>query len=141
MHLSCASSEEDPRATVDYLSPAIEACFRILGKHGPALTLRLALERGFLPGATMWHDQQVDDAFPWDSLEVPELVERARREFTAGRVAVLWEGEGLRDMFRAQEGDLERKGWEIVDAKEGAILRDYRNWPPILTMHFTLRRK
>lgn len=139
VHLSCAS-EKDLEVDVDYLSPAIEACFRILGKDGAALTLRLTLECGFLPGAKVWRDEQIDDAFRWDSLEVPDLVERSRVDFTADRVAVLWEGLGLRDMFQEQQGVLESKGWEIVDAREGEIPRNYRDWSPILTMPFVLRR-
>lgn len=140
VHLSHAP-EQDSEAVVDYLSPAIEACFRILGKNGPTLTLRLILERGCLPGARIWFDEQIEDAYNWDRLDVPDLVERSRRDFTADRVAVLWEGFSLRVLFREQQGVLESKGWEVVDAKEGEIPRKNSPWPPILTMLFTLRRK
>lgn len=46
---SCDSGK-DSREPVDYLSPAIEACFRILGKAGRALALRLVLSEDFIPG-------------------------------------------------------------------------------------------
>ena len=76
---------------VDHLSPAIEASFSILGKNRPTLTLRLILERWYLPGVQMLFDEQMSDAYRWDSMALPDLVERPRRDYSNSRVQVLWE--------------------------------------------------
>jgi hypothetical protein len=106
-----ASSPRPPQA-VEYISPAIEACFRILGQAGPALTLRLILPRGVLPGVSVWYEG-------WDSMAIPEQVEKSRTEFTARRVIVLWEGVGLRPTFLQQRATILAQGWEIIEEREG----------------------
>jgi len=91
-----------PRA-VESISPAMEACFRILGKAGPALTLRLVLPDGVLPGMLVRSEG-------WDSMAIPEQVEKSRTELTAQRVIVLWEGVGLRPQFLEQRATILAQG-------------------------------
>jgi hypothetical protein len=128
-------SGKDSREEVDYISPAIEACLRILGKAGHALTLRLALPQSCLPGVEGWC------AF-WDSLAVPDQVERSRREFTANRITVLWEGSregvGIRDELLGKQAIIEAKGWEIFDIRDGPTKGAGRFKRP--TILFTARR-
>ena len=63
---------------VDYVSPAIEAVFRILGLSKTTLRLDLIMEPGFLPGVQLAIDDYIPDSNRW-SLEIPDHVERMRR--------------------------------------------------------------
>jgi hypothetical protein len=129
------NSGKDAQEAVDYLSPAVETCFRILGKVGHALTLRLILPQKYLPGVEGWC------AF-WDSLAVPDQVERSRRKFTANRITVLWEGSregvGIRDELLGKQAIIGVKGWEIVDIRDGLTKGAGRFKRP--TILFTARR-
>ena len=127
---------------VDHLDPAIEACFRILGRNRLPLSLVLELDMHFLPGLTMFHDPH--SYGDWDfSLDLPVVIEKCRQELTAdsgatSKVEVLWKGECWRDQFTRQTKRIQDKGWVILDAKEGYIPHDTY---PQYTMQFTLRRK
>jgi len=126
---------------VDHLDPAIEACFRILGKNRSSLSLVLLLDMDLLPGLTMFHDPHSGE--DWDfSLDLPVVIEKCRQELTAdsgatSKVEVLWKGECLRDRSTSQTKLIQDKGWVILDAKEGYIHHDRY---PKFTMLFTLRR-
>ena len=127
---------------VDHVDPAMEACFRILGKTGSALSLVLRLDPHLLPGAQMMFDEQHPDSHHF-GLDLPILIEHLRRDFTAdsgtaSRVDVLWKGECLRDRFTDQMGRIQDQGWVIVDQAEGSVGHDRH---AVLTMRFTLRRK
>ena len=127
---------------VDHLDPAIEACFRILGKNRSSLSLVLVLDMHLLPGLTMLYDPHSSE--DWDfSLDLPVVIEKCRQELTAdshakSKVEVLWKGECLRNQFTSQTKLIQNKGWVILDAKDGYIHHDRY---PKLTMLFTLRRK
>ena len=129
---------------VDDVDPAIEACFRILGKDGPALTLALILAPEYVPGVQLWTDQQDSDLGRW-SMEIPDLVERFRQEYTAergtkSRIEMLWKGNCARAQFTEKKEAIQNIGWEILDAKE-AEDSHYNFEHPRLMMQFTLRRK
>ena len=127
---------------VDHLDPAIEACFRILGKNRSSLSMVLVLDMHLLPGLAMSHDPY--SWKDWDfSLDLPVVIEKCRQELTANsgatsKVEVLWKGECSRDQFMSQTKLIQDKGWVILDAKEGYIHHDRY---PKFTMLFTLRRK
>ena len=127
---------------VDHLDPAIEACFRILGKNRSSLSLVLELDMHLLPGLTMLYDPH--SGGDWDfSLDLPVVIEPCRQELTAdagatSKVEILWKGECGRDQFTSQTKLIQDKGWVIVDAKERYIHHDRY---PKFTMLFTLRRK
>ncbi|KAH6723702.1 hypothetical protein BKA61DRAFT_586950 [Leptodontidium sp. MPI-SDFR-AT-0119] len=136
MRVACSyDSGHDSRKGVDCLSPAADACFRILGKVGHDLTLRLVLPQGLLPGVEGW-------CMGWDSLALPDQIERLQREFTAGRVIVLWEGilggVGIREKLLGKQAVIKAKGWEIVDIKEGLTQNNKQFQRP--TTLFTIRR-
>ena len=127
---------------VDHLDPAIEACFRILGKNRPSLSFVLVLDRHYLPGVRVMYDEQHRYAYCF-SLDMPVMIEKCRQHFTAdhgvtSQVEVLWKGECIRDQFTKQTTLIQDKGWVIVEAKEGYIHHDRY---PLDTMLFTLRRK
>lgn len=127
-----------------YLDPAIEACFRILGKPGSNITLEIVLPAGFVPGAEVWIESQVPDFYCWNSIEILDSIERSRKEF-GSRVEVVWKGSGLRHLFLQQKELIQERGWEILEAKEGEISPQapahFPQWGPILTVLFVLRRK
>ena len=126
---------------VDYVSPAIEAVFRILGPSKTTLRLDLIMEPGFLPGVQLAIDDYVPDSNRW-SLEIPDHVERMRREFTAAsggdnKVEVVWKGSGSRDYFDREVGHIRKIGWEILEVEER--YRQPERWGPLIL--FTLRRQ
>ena len=127
---------------VDHLDPAIEACFRILGKNRSLLSLVLVLDLYLLPGLELYHDPHSGEN--WDfSLDLPVVIEKCRQELTAdsgaiSKVEVLWKGECGRDQFASQTKLIQDKGWVIIDAKERYIHHDRY---PKFNMLFTLRRK
>ena len=128
--------------TVDDLDPAIEACFRIIGKNGSPLSLVLLLDMHLLPGLEMLHDLHCGTEWTF-SLDLPVVIERCRQEFTAdscgtSQVEVLWKGECWGDRFTSQTRFIRDNGWVILDAKRRYIDLDRH---PIFTMLFTLRRK
>lgn len=131
-----------PEGRVDHLDPAIEACFRILGKDRAPLSLVLVLDMYLLPGVVVFYDPH--SGRDWEfSLDVPVAIEKCRRELTGdsygtSKVDVLWKGECLRDRFTSQTELIREKGWVIVDAEERYIHHD--RYPKFMIL-FTLRRK
>jgi hypothetical protein len=69
-------------------------------------------------------------------------VERSRREFTANRVTVLWEGNasgaGIRDELLGKQAIIEARGWEFVDIRDGPTKGEGKFRRP--TIFFTVRR-
>lgn len=102
--------------TPHYLDPAIEACFRILGESGARLSLKLLLGR-YIPGVVLWEDEQVEDAYRWGGMDIPNEIERVR-ELYAGRVDVIWQCQGQKSKHIEQRELIQRKGWEIVGEKD-----------------------
>ena len=138
-------STPDEDGCVDHLDPAIEACFRILGKSRPALTLTLRLNRHLLPGLFPYKHPQ---DFNYFSMDLPVMIEKPRQELTTGsdgksQVDVLWKGECLRDRF-AHHADKQIRGnrWVIVEREDGYLDHDGLSGNRIiLTTLFTLRWK
>ena len=127
---------------IEYLDPAIEACFRILGKDRPALTLMLILTPHYLPGVRVMLDEQNPEDY-FFSLDIPVMIEKFRQDLTANsgtksRVEILWKGGCFRDRFVDQIKLIQNSGWMIIDAKEECTHRDTY---PVFMMLFTLRRK
>lgn len=98
-----------------YLDPAIEAIFCILGESGVSLNLELLLGR-YLPGVVLWRDEQVEDAYHWGSMDIPDEIERVRVLY-AGCVHILWRCQGPKAKHIEQRELIQNKGWEIVDEK------------------------
>lgn len=127
---------------VDYLDPAVEACFRILGRSKSTLTLRLVLGKHLLPGVELMFNDQHPKAYLFE-LDLPVLIETFRRDLTsitdaAGRVDVLWQGECLKDKFDEQIELIRDQGWLVVSTAQGSIDMEVSRK---LTVLFTLRRK
>lgn len=137
-----SSSAPFEEGFVDYLDPAIEACFRILGRSKSTLTLRLILDEHLLPGVELMSDEQHADAYTF-KLDLPRLIETYRRRLTsgpdaAGSVDVLWQGECLKDRFEEQIERIGDQGWLVVDTAKGSVDWGSTGKPMVL---FTLRRK
>ena len=137
-------STPDAKGWVDHLDPAIEACFRILGKNRPALTLMLKLDRHHLPGVHVMTDHYFPDLY-YFNLDLPVMIEKIRQDFTVNsdgtsQVEVLWKGECKRDQFADQTELIQDSGWLIVEREEiymgPASTGDHESF-----MGFTLRRK
>ena len=129
--------------TVEHLDPAIEACFRILGKNRPPLQLVLLLDIEQLPGVELSYDEQHpdDDTF---TMDVPLMIERCRQDLTAShdgtsRVEILWKGEFSKRGFIAEEKLVQENGWAIIEAEE-RINDDVDEYCKY-TIMFTLRLK
>ena len=93
------------------LDPAIEACFRLLGRRRTPLELVLVQEPGYLPGMLGDHGQRT-----------VKKIEHYRRKHTqeaSGRatVDVLWEGSCATQTFLRQEM-LVRKSFDILDQQK-----------------------
>ena len=91
---------------VNHLDPAIEACFCILGKNRPALTLMLRLDRDHLPGVHVIIGYPFPDMHEF-GLKLSVVIEKFRQDFTVNsdgtsQVEVLWKGECKRDLFAEQ---------------------------------------
>lgn len=141
---ACLQRNSPPFAEgrVDHLDPAIEACFRILGKNRSPLSLVLVLDMHLLPGLVMFHDPHSGEDWNF-SLDLPVVIEKCRQELTAdsgatSKVEVIWKGECWRDQFTGQTKLIQDNGWEILEAKEVFTHHDRY---PLFTMLFTLRRK
>ena len=129
---------------VDHLDPAIEACFRILGKNRPALTLMLRLDRHHLPGMHLLTDHHFPDLY-YFNLDLPVMIEKFRQDFTANsngtsQVEVLWKGECKRDQFADLAGPIQDRGWLIVEKEESYFNQDSTDDHEFF-MGFALRRK
>ncbi|KAN0102186.1 hypothetical protein V8E51_012696 [Hyaloscypha variabilis] len=116
--VSCSQPTEED--ALDFVDPAIEACFRILGVHGAQLQLTLLLAPPFLPGVNVWvanPETYEPEFWPWYSLDIPRNIERCRTEFLS-RADVLWFGKGRKDMFFKQTEEIREKGWEVLETKD-----------------------
>jgi hypothetical protein len=103
--------------TPHYLDPAIEAIFRLLGESGVRLSLELLLGR-YLPGVVLWQDEQVEDAYRWGGMDIPNEIERVNGLY-ACRVDVLWRCWGQKSKHIEQRELIQKKGWKILDEKDG----------------------
>lgn len=106
--------------TVDYISPAIEAVFRILGSEGLKLQLLLLLEFANLP-ETMYN---ISGQLSGWSGEVPDHIERMRRQFTGYpngdgvRVDVQWKAMFFKSEFESRARKIENDGWDVLKMQE-----------------------
>ncbi|EPE30123.1 hypothetical protein GLAREA_12846 [Glarea lozoyensis ATCC 20868] len=112
----------DQRGTsFDYVSPAIEAVFRILGSEGSRL--QLLLQKGFTPllmGDGMYNDYDYGYRYGW-SEEVVDHVEQMRRQFTkcpngdGPRVDVQWKTTFFKSQFELKAREIEDNGWGVLE--------------------------
>ncbi|KAH6724333.1 hypothetical protein BKA61DRAFT_27660 [Leptodontidium sp. MPI-SDFR-AT-0119] len=116
----------EPGPTRDYVSPAIEAVFRILGAAGSKLRILLLLGFADLPEIT-----RVNGRLEGWSAEVPDHVEEMRRRITgdagngnvdeegaAGRVDVRWRAMFFKEGFEERVGRIEEDGWDVLDVRD-----------------------
>ena len=154
------SMEPAEEGLMDYVDPAIEACFRILGtksNRGASLTLTIMLDQYYLPGLELLEFEQLSDRYTFD-LAVPIMIEKMRLDLTATPppppppdddaaaaadcgVKVLWKGECAKEQFVDHMERIPDCGWVILDQKEGKIHDFHDDGSPLCTTLFTLRMK
>jgi hypothetical protein len=120
---------------LQYIDPAIQACFRLLGsgRSGSPLTLVLVLRAG-VPGVDVKLGLSV---LP---MALPNFIEGVRQEF-ARSVRVLWNCVGRRDAVIKQTSSIQAKGWEVVKARDGLIHVGVEPPSSILVTYLVLRRR
>jgi hypothetical protein len=96
------------------VSPAIEACFSILGNKGPPLSLSLNLGPKNLPGIQVGDNLATLRAWFHRSMELPDLIQQYNQKYSGSRIVVSWWGVFDREAFAAQMEDIE-KIWEILE--------------------------
>ena len=106
-------SENITEGIVDNVDPAIEVCFRILGKDGPAVTLVISLPTATVPGVQSWYDEQRPDRNRW-SMELPDITETFKQDYTGKSrtqccIEVLWKGDYPRMQSRKSVGGYWRR--------------------------------
>lgn len=114
--------------TVDYVSPAIEAVFRILGSEGSKLQLSLQLEFANLPKTTLDSGGQ-SRGWSW---EVPDHIESMRKQFGVHsngaevRVDVYWKVMFFKSEFESKTREIENDGWDLLKTQDTiGPIRDY----------------
>jgi hypothetical protein len=112
-----------PVARVDYISPAIEAIFRLLGRGNRKLRILIQQSDYHLPG--VWYDEH---EYPTGGVEVADHVENMRLAHGQG-IEVLWKGGIVRKKdVEEQMEEIRSSGWEILEIEP--FVRD-----PGLTAH------
>jgi hypothetical protein len=115
-----------PVARVDFVSPAIEASFRLLG--GGNRKLRILIQQGdyYLPG--VWYEEH---EYPAVGVEVADHVEQLRLAHGEG-IEVLWKGGVVQKKdLEEQMEEIRSSGWEILESEK--FVRDPRptaQWKP-----------
>jgi hypothetical protein len=106
--------------SVDYVSPAIEAVFRILGSEGSKLQLLLLLEFAGLP-ETIY---SIDGWLSGWSGEVPDHIEQMRRQFTSYpngdgvKVDVQWKAMFFKSDFGSRAMKIENDDWDVLEMQD-----------------------
>lgn len=107
--------------SVDFVSPAIEAVFRILGSKGSKLQLSLMMGFASLPEITVCESNGLLSGW---SGEVPDYVEQMRKRFTSlssgdgARVELLWKGMYFKSEFLPRARRIENDGWEVLEMQD-----------------------
>lgn len=134
--VSCGHRDvEDYEQGAHFLDPAIEACFRILGKREAPLEMKLFLQWSYLPGVNTHGGE--NDCAPWYSMEIPDYIESARSRF-ATSVNVLWVGATSGRMFKEKRTEIEERGWNILETEEEEIPHPFRT---VTRLDFAVQRK
>ncbi|KAL8848386.1 MAG: hypothetical protein Q9221_006585 [Calogaya cf. arnoldii] len=111
-------SHNNPEGEVDVINPAIEAIISLFARpHGvPKTKLILNLMYASVPGAMDW------GVFPFRhkyfTMDLPNLVEKWRTDYTFGAMEVFWRGEAIRKNFLDQQTVIADLGWEVFDEEE-----------------------
>ncbi|KAL8665157.1 MAG: hypothetical protein Q9168_007760 [Polycauliona sp. 1 TL-2023] len=137
LQLPCSERE------VDIINPAIETIISFFARCGLDAELKLVLDLGFerAPGVD-------PELFRPYSMDLPNLIEKWRDDYTHGRMTILWRGETEGFWLAHNRALIEQLGWEILpgDDTERPWLTWSRPWHPITRdpppiEHFMLKRK
>ena len=141
------SPDETSEGIVENINPAVDTAFELLGAatDGPNLEIRILLPSGTSPGVQLAQDTQHPYA-GWLSMNLPNMLEKVRALHTFGigkrSVEVLWKGmDSSISAFDREKGNIEDRGWEIVEAVEKEYPSVYSATCYRSNMHFTLKRK
>ncbi|KAL8996919.1 MAG: hypothetical protein Q9169_003678 [Polycauliona sp. 2 TL-2023] len=131
-----------PEGEVDVINPAMETIISFFARCGSDTKLKLVFDIGFetAPG--------IDCGFHPMTMDLPNLIEKWRNDYTHGRITILWRGEAESSWLTENRALMEQQGWKILpgDNIERPWLTWSRVWcpetrnPPPL-VHFVLKRK
>ncbi|KAL9629529.1 MAG: hypothetical protein Q9204_005219 [Flavoplaca sp. TL-2023a] len=104
-----------PEGEVDVINPAIETIISFFARPGgvPKIKLVLQLSYGTVPGMEF-----IDLGFQNGTLftmDLPNVIEKWRADYTFGSMEVLWRGELPEKLLTRDEGEIKGLGWEILD--------------------------
>jgi hypothetical protein len=130
--------------SVDHISPAVEAVFRILGTKGSRLQLLLIMEFASFPEISICESNGLLSGW---SEEVPDYVEQMRKRFTslssgagANKVEVLWKGTYFKSEFLPQIKRIENNGWEVIEMQDSTRSPEANTSRRVVTTCVTLQR-
>ncbi|KAL8888156.1 MAG: hypothetical protein Q9215_004372 [Flavoplaca cf. flavocitrina] len=126
---------------VDVINPAIETIISFFGRPRGTVKVKLVLNLGFrtVPG--------VDSQCVSFSMDLPNLIEKWRCDYTRGNMTIVWRGEAEDDWFADMQALIEHQGWEILpgDDAERPWLTYTRDWVKgcghLPLVNFMLKRK
>ncbi|KAH8601812.1 hypothetical protein B0O99DRAFT_680929 [Bisporella sp. PMI_857] len=113
----CAQYDQYQGPTVEYISPAIEAVFRLLGSERQQLQLLLKTEMNNLPeNRVLPHNGY---RIGWSN-EIPDYIEQMKKRFTTSlrdeaQVEVLWEVPYFKSYFVSKMKTIKNDGWEVLE--------------------------
>ena len=102
--------------SVEYISPAIEAVFRLLGVNQARLQLLLRTGFNDLPEVNVAMNGY---RYGWTN-EVPDHIEQMRKRFTTSlgsqaQVEVIWETSCFKSLFLSKIKRIKYDGWEVLE--------------------------
>lgn len=139
-HLA-APSTPCPEGEVDIVNPAIETIIQLLARsnNDKKLTLYLNLAFDTIPGIELILEREDAHLF---SMDLPNLIEKWRTDYSSGTLEVLWRTEAYREPFLQNRKSIEDLGWEIVEEKQAERFRLASSPEPTAfpTMRLLLKR-
>lgn len=104
-----------PEGEVDVVNPAIETIISFFARPRgvPKIKLVLQLSYGTVPGMHFFELGFQDGTL--FTMDMPNLVEKWRTDYTFGSMEVLWRGELSERLLLRDEGEIKGLGWEILE--------------------------
>ncbi|KAL8668526.1 MAG: hypothetical protein Q9168_006846 [Polycauliona sp. 1 TL-2023] len=107
-----------PEGEVNVINPAIETIISFFAHDDCLLKIRLVfqLEWGQIPGMC-FHEDTGDQSGKVFTMDLPNLVEKWRTDYTFGCMEILWRGDFTKCILLRDRDLIESLGWEILEEK------------------------